>query len=957
MPLPSAIKLFIDPRTGSAFGNFSGTSSLSNPVFTLGDTATVEVYLVEDTGLSAYPRQEIGFPTSPGIKVAVGAIDESPQAGTWTLSYGGDTTTALAFNATPAVVQAALNLLASITAAGGVSVSKIGDNYNILFNANGARTELTTNGAALIPLSAATVATLQTGDTNKPTIYLVHLQRTVAGLATSFNPTAPSAITVTALTAWDGSKATFRVSISPDPKGGSFSLAFDALTGTDVSTPAISVGATALDVQNALSIGALADGKVSVTQVKAYAYDISVTVQPGTGGLTANDAGLLSFSGYKGEINLNTAEAISLLDGAPFAETTLEVEITSESKTLTVLQIPCILHNAVIDAGAVQPLVLDTYLSQNTADGRYFKLSQNLADGTAGTMRTNLAVYSTSQVDTALALKANVIEPSFSGKITTPTVSNVLNSDLVIDSYNDTGAGTHYLHKFTPFDGKLVLATNGGGLTFPDGTTQSTAFTGTAATSWGTITGSLTSQTDLSNALAGKANLSGAAFTGNLTLTGRAAIGGGLANNAAHKLAIYDGNIVFSSGFGLAFGDGTTQTTAGVLNGGSASLTTINLAPEGGFWEGSQLTKENYKTYFDNASSNAQTTFTQEGLFKGDEIRLKRQTFTEKQNDPGAYDLTQDFGLSINPSTGLSFLKNNNTQIVGTVRYEPTGVRWSDGTITTTPPVTSVAGRTGAITLGVADVSGAAPLANPVFTGDARAVTPATSDNDTSIATTAFVKAQGYLTTAPVTSVAGRTGVITLGVADVSGAAALAGDTFTGKVNFTSVAGVAGLNIGIGGTPAASTNAGDLWIATGGATLNYRDGTNTGRIVAALNNANQFTSGQAISVNSVSNALRIEQRGTGAALIVEDSTTPDTSAFVVDASGNVGVGVTASTFSPTNKVEVVGSIKTDTITFDGTAQFKVNGTQSHASGSYTHDLLISFGGSTYRLPMALVSTP
>ena len=41
-----------------------------------------------------------------------------------------------------------------------------------------------------------------------------------------------------------------------------------------------------------------------------------------------------------------------------------------------------------------------------------------------------------------------------------------------------------------------------------------------------------------------------------------------------------------------------------------------------------------------------------------------------------------------------------------------------------------------------------APLANPVFTGDPQAPTPTTADNDTSIATTAFVKAQGYSTTA-----------------------------------------------------------------------------------------------------------------------------------------------------------------------------------------------------------------
>jgi hypothetical protein len=42
-----------------------------------------------------------------------------------------------------------------------------------------------------------------------------------------------------------------------------------------------------------------------------------------------------------------------------------------------------------------------------------------------------------------------------------------------------------------------------------------------------------------------------------------------------------------------------------------------------------------------------------------------------------------------------------------------------------------------------------APIASPVFTGDPKAPTPATADNDTSVATTAFVKAQGYIGEAP----------------------------------------------------------------------------------------------------------------------------------------------------------------------------------------------------------------
>ncbi len=57
--------------------------------------------------------------------------------------------------------------------------------------------------------------------------------------------------------------------------------------------------------------------------------------------------------------------------------------------------------------------------------------------------------------------------------------------------------------------------------------------------------------------------------------------------------------------------------------------------------------------------------------------------------------------------------------------------------------------NTGAGTYGVflgAEPVGAAPLASPAFTGTPTAPTPTTSDNSTNVATTAFVKAQGYAT-------------------------------------------------------------------------------------------------------------------------------------------------------------------------------------------------------------------
>jgi hypothetical protein len=70
----------------------------------------------------------------------------------------------------------------------------------------------------------------------------------------------------------------------------------------------------------------------------------------------------------------------------------------------------------------------------------------------------------------------------------------------------------------------------------------------------------------------------------------------------------------------------------------------------------------------------------------------------------------------------------------------------NDTSIATTAFVTA------AITAGQPNLTPYALLASPTFTGDPKAPTPLTADNDTSIATTAYVQAQGYQTAANVTS-------------------------------------------------------------------------------------------------------------------------------------------------------------------------------------------------------------
>jgi len=96
--------------------------------------------------------------------------------------------------------------------------------------------------------------------------------------------------------------------------------------------------------------------------------------------------------------------------------------------------------------------------------------------------------------------------------------------------------------------------------------------------------------------------------------------------------------------------------------------------------------------------------------------------------------------------------------------------------------VTSFNGRTGAVSLTTADITGAggAPLNSPSFTGAPLAPTAAPGTATQQIATTAFVS--GAIQSAAVTSFNGRTGAVTFQANDISavGGALLASPAFTG---------------------------------------------------------------------------------------------------------------------------------------------------------------------------------
>jgi hypothetical protein len=142
--------------------------------------------------------------------------------------------------------------------------------------------------------------------------------------------------------------------------------------------------------------------------------------------------------------------------------------------------------------------------------------------------------------------------------------------------------------------------------------------------------------------------------------------------------------------------------------------------------------------------------------------------------------------------------------------------------------VTSFNARTGAVVLTTADVTavGAALLASPAFTGTPKAPTPLPADNSTNLATTAYVTAAVAALPAPVTSVNGRVGAVTLISNDISaaGGALLASPAFTGTPTApTQTPGTSNTDI----ATTAFVQAAVASVVTGVSSFNTRTGTVT----------------------------------------------------------------------------------------------------------------------------------
>ena len=335
--------------------------------------------------------------------------------------------------------------------------------------------------------------------------------------------------------------------------------------------------------------------------------------------------------------------------------------------------------------------------------------------------------------------------------------------------------------------------------------------------------------------------------------------GTSVANLGATSLTINQqgsGQFTIQPSQGIVFPDTSIQTTAFVAGSGLPTGGTV----------GQVLTKDSGSNY----DSSWQT------LIPGDRYLTSSTTSLTLSNANKT--LTIGTGLSYTPTQSITISYDESNHMHGEV------LTYNSGTGVLTVDINHHTGS-GTYASWTVNVGGVVPATAVTWGG-----ITGTLGDQTDLATALNAKLE--VTTAASTYFT---------IASAAGKANLSGATFTGKVNLPDL-GVNTPSLNLGGTAlsttATSAASGDVWIS--GATspkLTYKVG-GSNLYCATSNLTNTFTSSQIIDVTTATSAaLRVTQKGVANAIEVEDSTSPDSTRFVVDQHGRVGIGVAPDTYS------------------------------------------------------------
>lgn len=351
------LSLFADLDQGRLVQSFLSTLQATLPRFVFGDSIPVSFRPLKSNGNnSVNPWSEVDL-TGKTVRIAIGNPAGAASSGTFTLTYGANTTAAIAYNADGATIQTALNALASITAAGGVVVTRAATGaFRIVFNAAGARTAITADAAAIYPSAGVEIHVSVEGDGSTREIVVARLEvlpAAYAELSDDLPDAAADIVEVRAGSVSVGAILSFGFSVLP------YSGLYALEIGGD-QTLGIPWDADASTLQAVLELlSTVGAGKVIVSgDWPSFTLNFDVSLGD-IGAMTTDMTGLVVPKGRAGILNTNTAAMIELLNGALQATAKLEVELydIADDTTWTVLQTDCTVIDDVIgnDPGTVPP--------------------------------------------------------------------------------------------------------------------------------------------------------------------------------------------------------------------------------------------------------------------------------------------------------------------------------------------------------------------------------------------------------------------------------------------------------------------------------------------------------------------------------------------------------------------------------------------------------------------------
>jgi hypothetical protein len=218
--------LFIDLTNRRLVASETNSAPVGLATFTKGDNGAFNLYFLEATGVINRPF-EVVDKSSASVKLGIGSRLGVPETGTYTLTFGGDTTSALDAAATAGAIQAALNGLSAISSAGGVSVTgELSDHFTVRFTTAGTQGSITANVSQLIPDTVAVIDERIAGSASVKEIQEIQLRLTPAVYQDSWTNlgTTVTATIATTVTGNDSNNEVQRLSFSREPFAGSYRL-------------------------------------------------------------------------------------------------------------------------------------------------------------------------------------------------------------------------------------------------------------------------------------------------------------------------------------------------------------------------------------------------------------------------------------------------------------------------------------------------------------------------------------------------------------------------------------------------------------------------------------------------------------------------------------------------------------------------------------------------------------